>query len=63
MGQGAWLFLKRWVGLTRNGDERNTQEGRSAAGATVGVAETWSSVTVDAAGFCPTLETYSRGRE
>jgi hypothetical protein len=35
--------------------------GRSSPGAAVGVAETWSSVTVDAEGFRPTLETYSRG--
>jgi len=39
MGKGAWLFLKRWVGLTRNGDDRKTQDGRSAVGAAVGVAE------------------------
>ncbi len=40
MGKGAQLFLKRWVGLTRNGDDRKTQEGRSPAGAAVGMAET-----------------------
>jgi hypothetical protein len=39
MGKGTQLFLKRWVGLTRNGDDRKTQEGRSSAGAAVGAAE------------------------
>jgi hypothetical protein len=37
MGKGAQLFLKGWVGLTRNGDDRKTQEGRSPARAAVGV--------------------------
>jgi hypothetical protein len=39
MGKGAQLFLKRWVGLTRNGDDRKTQEGRSPGGTAVGVAK------------------------
>ena len=39
MEKGTGLFLKRRGGMTRNGGERKTQEGRSAAGAAVGVAE------------------------
>jgi hypothetical protein len=39
MEKGTWLFLKRRGGLTRNGGDRRTHWGGSAADAAVGVAE------------------------
>ena len=37
--RGAWLFLKRWGALTRNGGDRKTQLSRSLASVAVGGGE------------------------
>jgi len=51
------------AGRAREGRTRSQEGlvGRSAAGATEGVAETWSSTTVDDSGFRPTPEATWRG--